>query len=69
MNPLTPFDLIPLPSKEKFEYNAGQQVEFIKEMHERTRKRLEQHGRLMLKGTTSIGGRCNSKKVTLCGCT
>ncbi|XP_073526451.1 uncharacterized protein [Phyllobates terribilis] len=40
-NPLTPFDLIPLPSREKCDYSAGNQVKLIKELHERTRERLE----------------------------
>ncbi|XP_073526476.1 uncharacterized protein [Phyllobates terribilis] len=40
-NPLTPFDLIPLPSKAKCDYSAGNQVKLIKELHERTRERLE----------------------------
>ena len=44
LNPLTPFDLIPLPMKERVEFNAGKQVEYIKEIHERTRLKLEQKG-------------------------
>ena len=40
-NPLTPFDLSPLPSKEKCEFNAERQVVWIKELHERTKESLD----------------------------
>ena len=39
-NPLTPFDLSPLPSKENCEFNAGRQVDHIKELLDRIRARL-----------------------------
>ena len=45
LNPLTPFDLIPLPIAERVDFHAEKQVEIIKELHERTRKRLEEKGR------------------------
>jgi len=40
-NPLTPFDLIPFPCKEKCDYSAENQVKLIKDIHEKTRERLE----------------------------
>ena len=41
-NPLTPLDLTPCPMREKESFDAVKQVEFIKELHERTRARLIQ---------------------------
>lgn len=41
-NPLTPLDLTPCPMREKEDFDAGKQVEFIRELHERTRARLLQ---------------------------
>ena len=40
VNPLTPFDLTPYPMREKESFEAGKHVEFIKELHERTRRKL-----------------------------
>ncbi|XP_073525851.1 uncharacterized protein [Phyllobates terribilis] len=44
LNPLTPLDLVPFPMKERVDFDANRQVEFIKELHERTKLRLEQLG-------------------------
>ena len=54
-NPLTPFDLSHLPSKEKCEFNAERHVEWIKELHTRTKERLDKVAQGIFKQGTSIG--------------
>jgi translation initiation factor IF-1 len=39
-NPLTPLDLTPYPMREKESFDAGKHVEYIKDLHERTRIKL-----------------------------
>src|SRR6185295_12628961 len=39
-----PLDLVPLPMKERVEFSACKQVQYIKELHERTKLKLEQKG-------------------------
>ena len=41
-NPLTPLDLTPLPMRENEHFDAGKHVEFIRELHARTKLKLEQ---------------------------
>ena len=43
-NPLTPLDLKPFPMGERAEFDAGNQVEFMKKLHETTRARLLEKG-------------------------
>ena len=40
LNPLTPLDLKPLPMKERADFDAARQVEYMKDLHQRTRERL-----------------------------
>ena len=40
VNPLTPLDLTPYPMRENESFDAGKHVEFVKELHDRTRQQL-----------------------------
>ena len=44
LNPLTPLDLKPFPMGERADFDAGNQVEFMKKLHETTRAKLLEKG-------------------------
>ena len=40
-NPLTPLDLIPLPVNEHVNLDGKKKVDFVKQIHEKTRQNIE----------------------------